>query len=101
MIGIVRKLLEKAIADIDAGNSNLDEKECQEIIEYLTVISNREEKLSIYQACKYLDVSRATFDNWVREGKLPKGRKQQGFKELFYYKRDLEKYRNLNDKHRD
>lgn len=95
MIKIVKKLLEKAISDIDAGNSNLDEKECEEIIEYLTVISNREEKLSIYQACKYLDISRPTFDLWVKEGKLPKGRKQQGFKELFYYKRDLEKYRNV------
>ena len=94
MIKIVRTLLFKIIDDIDSGNSNLDEKECEEIIEYLTFLSNREEKLSVYQACKYLNVSRATFDNWVKEGKLPKGRKQAGFKELFYYKKDLEKYKN-------
>lgn len=93
MIKMIKKLLQDIIDNIDSGNSNLDEKEIEEIVEYLTFISNRQEKLSVYQACKYLDISRATFDNWVREGKLPKGRKQQGFKELFYYKSDLEKYR--------
>ena len=32
-----------------------------------------------------LDVSRATFDNLVAENKLPKGRKESGFKELKWY----------------
>ena len=63
MIKIIRNLLFKLIEDIDSGNSNLDERECEEIIEYLTFLSNREEKLSIYQACKYINISRATFDN--------------------------------------
>lgn len=94
MIRAIRVLLEKVIDDIDAGNSNIDAAEAEEIIEYLTLMTNKYEKLSIYQACKYLNVSRATFDNWVKEGKIPKGRKQQGFKELFYYKHDLDKVKN-------
>lgn len=94
MIKVIRNMLAKIIDDIDAGNSNIDASQGEEIIEYLTFMTNRQEKLSIYQACKYLGVSRATFDNWVREGKLPKGRKQAGFKELFYYKSDLEKVKN-------
>lgn len=69
MMQLIKKLLLKIINDIDAGNSNLNEK------------------LSKYQACKYLNVSRATFDNYVRDKKIPKGRKQQGFKELFWYKK--------------
>lgn len=32
-----------------------------------------------------LDMSRATFDNLVAENKLPKGRKESGFKELKWY----------------
>ena len=32
-----------------------------------------------------LEVSRATFDNLVAENKLPKGRKESGFKELKWY----------------
>ena len=34
-------------------------------------------------------MSRATFDNLVREGVIPKGQKQVGFKELFWRKGDL------------
>lgn len=63
MIKTIRLLLEKIINDIDAGNSNIDSEEANEIVEYLTLMTNKYEKLSIYQACKYLNVSRATFDN--------------------------------------
>ena len=87
---LIKKLLLKIINDIDAGNSNLNEEECKEVIDYVTFITNRNKKLSKYQACKYLNVSRATFDNYVRDKKIPKGRKQQGFKELFWYKKDLD-----------
>lgn len=90
MMQLIKKLLLKIINDIDAGNSNLNEEECKEVIDYVTFITNRNEKLSKYQACKYLNVSRATFDNYVRDKKIPKGRKQQGFKELFWYKKDLD-----------
>lgn len=76
MLSINKELLLKIINDIDTGNSNLSAKECEEVIDYLSFISNKNEKLSKYQACKYLDISRATFDNYVRAGKIPKGRKQ-------------------------
>ena len=87
---IIKDLLIKIINDIDTGNSNLSADECNEVIEYLTEITNKNEKLSKYQACKYLKVSRATFDNYVRAGKIPKGRKQIGFKELYWYKKYLD-----------
>lgn len=92
MLSIIKELLLKIINDIDTGNSNLSAKECEEVIDY----SNKNEKLSKYQACKYLNISRATFDNYVRAGKIPKGRKQQGFKELFFYKKDLDKFKENN-----
>lgn len=37
-----------------------------------------------------LGVSRATFDNYVRDGFIPKGIKQEGFKELSWQKSDLD-----------
>lgn len=92
MMKLVKELLLKIINDIDNDNSNLSAEECEEIIEHLTTISNKNEKLSKYQACKYLKVSRAAFDNYVRANKIPKGRKQIGFKELFWYKKDLDKF---------
>ena len=93
MINLIRKLLVKIIEDIDAGNSELNEDESIELLEYISEITNKNEKLSKYQACKYLKMSRATFDKYVSEGKIPKGRKQQGFKELFYFKKDLDKFK--------
>lgn len=92
MLKVIRTILVKIVNDIDAGNSNLSSEECQEIIEHLTFISNKNEKLSKYQAYNYLKISRASFDNYVKEGKIPKGRKQQGFTEKFWYKSDLDKY---------
>lgn len=93
MLKIIRALLVKIINDIDTGNSNISEQECSILIEHLNELTNKNEKLSKYQACKYLNISRATFDNYVRDKKLPKGRKQQGFKELFFYKKDLDKFK--------
>ena len=83
MMRLIKELLLKIVNDIDTGNSNLSTEEWEEVIEYLSEITNKNEKLSKYQACKYLKVSRATFDNYVRAGKIPKGRKQIGFKELY------------------
>lgn len=65
MIKIIKEILLKIIDDIDTGNSNLSSEECEEVIEYLSGITNKNEKLSKYQACKYLKISRATFDNYV------------------------------------
>ena len=60
----------------------------------LKVLSNKEKRLSKYASCEYLNISRATFDNYIREGKLPKGRKDEGFKELSWSIKDLEKFKN-------
>lgn len=90
MLTIVKNLLKKILDDIDAGNSNITEAEEKQIIDMLTSIT--ESRLSKYQAMQYLNVSRATFDNLVREGKLPKGSRQAGFKEKFWKKSDILKY---------
>lgn len=87
MLSIIRKLLLEVINDIDTGNSNITDSEAQTIINYLRDL--KDPKISKYQACQYLNVSRATFDNLVREGVIPKGQKQVGFKELFWRKGDL------------
>lgn len=91
MLKIIRNLLQKIIDDIDSGNSNLSEEEALTIIEELKVLSDKA-KLSKYAACQYLNVSRATFDNYVREGKLPRGKHSIGFKELSWSKKDLDDF---------
>lgn len=41
-------------------------------------------------AADHLGISRATFDNRVRDGFVPKGEKVGNFKELRWYKSDLD-----------
>ena len=93
MLEVIKKLLLKVIDDIDSGNSNLSEGECLEIIERLKTLTDDNQRLSKYKACEYLNVSRATFDNYVREGKLPKGKKVAGFNELSWTKKELDEYK--------
>ena len=82
---VVRYL--RDIADkIEAGNTELSESEAMDI---MRVIAH--ESLSKEQACRYLNVSRSRFDDLIREKKLPKGRKVSGFKELRWYRDELEK----------
>lgn len=95
-IEILKTCLYKIINNLDCGNSNLNEEECTEIINTINRLTDTETKYSKYQACEYLHISRATFDNWVKDGKLPLGKKQQGFKEKFWLKKDLDKIKYSN-----
>lgn len=81
------------IDDIDAGNSNLEEKDAIKIAKFLREATRTDIPMSKYQAFTYLNISRATFDKMIREGKIPRGRKIPGFKELMWYKKDLNKSR--------
>ncbi len=93
MIKVIRNLLLKIVDNIDAGNSNITENEAMELAKILQSYTDKTVKMSKYQACQYLNVSRATFDNYVREGKLPRGKKEAGFKELFYTQKDLDEFK--------
>lgn len=90
MLDSIRTLLLKIVDDIDAGNSNINESEAEEIIDTLKRLTDRQARMSKYEACRYLNISRATFDNYVRDGKIPKGKKTAGFKELSWSRKELD-----------
>ena len=79
---------------IDSDNSNYTKEELTEILDTINHITDTQRKLSKYQACDYLGISRATFDNHVRDGIIPEGKKEIGFKEKFWTKKDLMKLKN-------
>lgn len=91
MLKVIKLLLEKIINDIDCGNSNITEDEAMDIIKIIKSYTDKTQRLSKYQACQKLNVSRATFDNLVREGIIPRGEKVIGFKELFWEEKVLDK----------
>lgn len=98
MLKVIKELLLKIVDDIDAGNSNITNEEALELANTISVLANKDRRMSKYAACQYLNVSRATFDNYVKEGKLPKGKHDIGFKELSWARRDLDNLINSTKK---
>ena len=66
---LLKTCLTQIVNNIDCGNSNLEEDECLEL----------------------------TFDRWIKDKKIPKGQKEQGFKELFWTLEDLKNVKNKNN----
>lgn len=90
VLKVLSNLLRTLADNIDVGNSNITEAEAIELVDVIRHFTDREELITKYEACKYLNISRATFDNYVRAGKLPKGKKKIGSTAKFYTKRELD-----------
>lgn len=85
---IITRLLRETADKIDSGNCELSESEAMDI---MSVLSHQ--VMSKEDACVYMNMSRSKFDDLVKEGKLPKGRKRRGFKELVFYKDELDMWK--------
>lgn len=85
------KLLRETANKIESDNCELSD---QEMTDIMGIMSHR--VLSKEQACSYLNLSRSRFDDLVREGRIPKGRKRRGFKELIWFEDELNNCVNLN-----
>lgn len=92
MTAISKEILGDAIIHlgrrIKSGRCELEQEQMDRIfneIENATDIPVSKE-----QACSMLGVSRSTFDAKVASGKIPKGRHRRGFKELVWFKRELQ-----------
>lgn len=84
---LVSKLLRETADKIDSGTCELSDTEAMDIMSVLG-----HQVMSKEDACIYLNLSRSRFDDLVREGRLPKGKKRRGFKELCFWKDELDRY---------
>lgn len=80
MLNIISKLLRRIADRIDEGSISSNPEETMQVMEAIQGFVDKEQRLSKYEACRYLNISRATFDNYVRAGKLPRGKHEAGFK---------------------
>ena len=96
MLQLIRTLLNQFIDDIDARNTNISEEQQKEVIDLIQRINSK--KLSKLESADYIGVSRATFDNYVNKGLIPKGEKRQGVSSLFWNKSDLDNYLKTKNK---
>ena len=95
MLKIIRAILQKWIDDIDADNTHLSyDQQCDLLRLMSNVDLGQENEMNKTQAADYLGISRATFDNYIKDGFIPKGKQIGNFKELRWYKSDLDLYLN-------
>jgi predicted DNA-binding transcriptional regulator AlpA len=91
MLLIIRDILKHYIDDIDSGNTNLSyERQCDLLRLLSNVDIGQDNEMNKTAAADYIGVSRSTFDNYVSDGFIPKGHKVGSFKELRWYKSDLD-----------
>ena len=81
----IARLLRGVADKLDAGNTEVSESEALAIASAIC-----HEPLSKAQACEYLNLSRNKFDKYVRLNQLPRGKKVKGYKELRWYKDELD-----------
>ena len=86
---ILSKLLRQTADDIDQGKYECSEEEYFKALNAINSL-NPDRQLSKEEACKYLNLSRSTFDTYIRNGWIPNGEKRLGFKELSWTKSDLD-----------
>ena len=89
MLKVIARMLRSIADKIDDGSISSNPEETMQVMETIKGFVDKEKRLSKCEAYRYLNISRATFDNYVREGKLPKGQKKAGFKELSWSYKDL------------
>lgn len=89
----IRDLLVSKIDDMDLGNSNIDEEAAINIIQAIANSTDMTIKISKYKFAQLIHISTSTFDNYVREGKIPKGKHEVGFKELFWTMKDVNDFK--------
>ena len=87
---LIKAALKQLLQDMDSGNTNINEEQQQELLSLLLQFNSKD--LSKAESAEYIGVSRATFDNYIKKGLLPKGHKRPGFKELSWNKSDLDEF---------
>lgn len=90
---LISKLLRDLADRLDSGTSHLDEKGCNKVLNTINLMENGDQEMTKLEAAEYLGVCRATFDNYVKDGFLPRGRNlHTNTKALFWWKSDLDQF---------
>lgn len=86
-------ILTKGINQLINGECDESESSLMGLAEYAKNFICPEKAMSKYEAARYLGVSSKSFDRYIEKRKIPKGKSQAGFKELAWFKKDLDKFK--------
>lgn len=92
LINLIKENLRQILDNMDAGNTNISEEDQEEFLNVLERMNSKE--LTKSESANYIGVSVSTFDNYIRRGLIPKGRKKQNTKTLLWSRTDLDKFKN-------
>ena len=81
------KLLDKTSENIKSGNCEVTQEDWEQASK---LIGHR--PMSKEEACNYLRIPRSTFDYKIKIGELPREYKHSGWKELSWYKDELDEF---------
>ena len=81
------KLLDETSENIKSGNCEVTQEDWEQASK---LIGHR--RMSKEEACNYLRIPRSTFDYKIKIGELPRGYKRSGWKELSWYKDELDEF---------
>lgn len=85
LVPLVVKALKDMTYDIENGNCSLTDDEAMHLLKAIT-----HRAMSREEACDYVNMNPNKFNDYVVLGKLPRGRKRRGFKELVWYQDELD-----------
>mgnify|MGYP003420338830 FL=1 len=77
---------------IKSGRCLTNKLQIMQMNSFLRMLCNKDEGMSFAEACSYTQIRPSTFRKYVKDGKLPEGRKRKGFTEKFWYAKDLDEY---------
>lgn len=78
----IRAVLAELTDRIDDGRCATTDEQEELLLNLCLLMAGTEKRVPKYEACRYLGVSRATFDRMVHDGRMPEGKKKAGWKEL-------------------
>ena len=95
LISMGTQLMSVANEEKTLYNSNITEADVDEIMESLAKFN--QDRLSKEGVCKMMGISRTTFNRKLKEGKIPPGHKERGWKELSWNKKEIERLINQSN----
>ena len=84
--GLIREIKEELNLDSENEEINL----LKTVIDDVHIIDIYHIKMNLDQACKYVNLKQSRFRGLVRDGTIPKGRKEAGDSKLYWYKDELD-----------
>lgn len=90
LLGAIRSVLVELVDRIDRGECATTEEQERRFLALCQIVADKDRRVSKYDACRYLGVSRAKFDRMVADGRIPKGKKTTGWKELSWSLKELD-----------